>query len=249
MTSPSGLWWSVLALLAVGGGFTSGHQHPAPSAGPVPPLVQRFLDRQEEALKSYRALRRLEAHNNRYKKHGWIEVWTTLDPATGFRYDIVAEGGSSYVRDRVLRKALEREAEAHARAETRTAAIVPANYAFAEPRPDADGTVAVSIEPVRKDPLLVRGRIYLTPEDADLVKIEGLLSKTPSFWTRRVEITRRYRRIDGVRVPVATDSVAEVRLAGRSTFTMTYEYATINGREAGRPQASPAQASARRADR
>jgi hypothetical protein len=249
MASLNGLKWSLLALLALGSGFPGDPSQPVHGAGPMPPVVQRFLDRHDEPLSSYRALRRLEAHNTRYKKHGWIEAWTSLNPRDGFRFEIVAEGGSRYVRDKVLRKALEREAEAHARAETRTAAIAPANYAFAESRPDVDGMIEISIEPVRKDPLLVRGRIYLIPVDADLVRIEGQLSKTPSFWTRRVEVTRRYRRIEGVRVPVATDSVADVVLAGRSTFTMTYEYATINGREAGRPEPSAAAASTPRGDR
>src|SRR5262245_52117663 len=249
MTSPIGLKWSLLALLALGSGFPADSSQPAHGTGPMPPAVQRFLDRQDEPLTSYRALRRLEAHNNRYKKHGWIEAWTTLDPRDGFKFEIVSEGGSGYVRDKVLRKALEREAEAHARAETRTAALAPANYAFAESRPDVDGMIEVAVEPVRKDPLLVRGRIYLTPEDADLVKIEGQLSKTPSFWTRRVEVTRRYQRIEGVRVPIATHSVADVVFAGRSTFTMAYEYATINGRDVGQPKPSTEPTATARRDR
>lgn len=249
MASLSGWTWSLLALLALAIGFPTDPSQPVHGTGQMPPVVQRFLDRQDEPLTSYRALRRLEAHNPRYKKHGWIEAWTSLNPPDGFRFEIVAEGGSSYVRDKVLRKALEREAEAHARAETRSAAIAPANYAFAESRSDVDGMVEVSIEPVRKDPLLVRGRIYLTLEDADLVKIEGRLAKTPSFWTRRVEVTRRYRRIEGVRVPIATDSVADILFAGRSTFTMSYEYASINGREAGRPQPGRAVASTPHGDR
>src|SRR5262245_43218591 len=245
MASLRGFRWPLLAVAAL----SIGQPGSSPSAGAVPPVVQRFLDRQDEPLTSYRALRRLEAHNNRYKKHGWIEAWTSLDPRDGFKFEIVAEGGSGYVRDKCLRKAPEREAEAYARAETRTAAIAPANYAFAGSRTGEDGMVEVAIEPVRKDPLLVRGRIYLTSTDADLVRIEGQLSKTPSFWTRRVEVTRRYRRIDGVRVPVATDSVADVVLAGRCTFTMTYEYATINGRQVARPQPGTASASMPGGDR
>src|SRR5262245_12465287 len=126
MALPSGLKWSLLALLAFRGGFPDDPSQPLHGTGPMPPAVQRFLDRQDEPLSSYRALRRLEAHNTRYKKHGWIEAWTSLDPRDGFKFEIVAEGGSGYVRDKVLRKALEREAQAHARAEIRTAAIGPA---------------------------------------------------------------------------------------------------------------------------
>jgi hypothetical protein len=65
--------------------------------------------------------------------------------------------------------------------------------------------------------------------EADLVRVEGVLSKRPSFWTRRVEVVRRYGRIGGVRVPVAMESTASVLIFGRSTFTMTYDYLTVNG--------------------
>jgi hypothetical protein len=208
----------------------------SPATGPVPAVVQRFLDRREEPLTSYRALRRLQAQNVRYKKDGWIDAWTTLDAEKGFRYEIAAEGGSSYIRDKVLRKTLEREAEAHARVETKSAALAPLNYTFADEGTGSDGLVGIGIEPLRKEAMLLRGRMFLTSDGADLVRVEGQLVKNPSFWTRRVDIVRRYERIDGVRVPVATESIAQVMIAGRSTFAMVYEYASINGRTVGQPQ-------------
>ena len=64
-------------------------------------------------------------------------------------------------------------------------------------------------------------------------------SKNPSFWTRRVEIVRRYGRVAGVRVPIEIDSVAQVLIAGRSTFRMTYEYQSLNGQQVGDPQPRP----------
>jgi hypothetical protein len=45
-----------------------------------------------------------------------------------------------------------------------------------------------------------------------------------------VQFVRRYGRVGGVRVPLIVESVADVFLAGRSTFSMRYEYASLNGR-------------------
>lgn len=142
------------------------------------------------------------------------------------------------MRDKVLRRALEREAEAFTRPELGRAALIPANYTFVEPGSviPQDGLLSVLVEPRRKDSVLVRGRIFLTPDGADLVRIEGQLAKPPSFWTRRVDVVRRYERIDNVRVPVALESEAQILVAGRSSFRMIYEYAAINGREIGQPQ-------------
>ena len=50
----------------------------------------------------------------------------------------------------------------------------------------------------------MEGSILLTAEAADLVRMEGLLVKRPSFWTRKVQIVSDYGRIGGVRVPIAT---------------------------------------------
>ena len=68
------------------------------------------------------------------------------------------------------------------------------------------------------------------------MRVEGRLSKTPSFWTRRVEVVRHYQRIQGVRVPMLIESVASVLIAGRSTFKMMYQYASVNDSHVGDPQ-------------
>jgi len=68
------------------------------------------------------------------------------------------------------------------------------------------------------------------------VRLEGELAKNPSFWTRRVHIVRHYQRFLGIRMPVALETTAAVRIAGRSTFRVTYEYESINGQHLGNPQ-------------
>ena len=47
---------------------------------------------------------------------------------------------------------------------------------------------------------------------------------------------RWYQRINGFRMPTALESVANLRIAGVSTFRMTYEYESINGQHVGNPQ-------------
>jgi hypothetical protein len=199
---------------------------PVDDSASYPPVVQRFLDAADAPLTGYRALRRLEAQNGHLDGPAWMDVWTEAD-GDGFRYEIVGAGGSAYVRDRVFMQALRTEQSMWGGANR--GAITPDNYTFLDKGADEAGLACVALTPRRKDVLLVRGSIFLRPEDGDLVRIEGTLSKTPSFWTRRVDVVRRYERIAGVRVPVYMQSVANVLIAGRSTFTMTYQYETVNG--------------------
>jgi hypothetical protein len=193
----------------------------------VPPALERFFASVESGPVSYRALRRLEARNSHLDHAAWMDVWTEADES-GFRYEIAGVGGSRYVRNRLFMPALETERTMWGAADR--GAISQVNYTFEDRGAEATGLAWIGLTPRRKDVLLVNGSIFLRPEDGDLVRIEGALSKAPSFWTRKVEIVRRYERIGGVRVPVALESVASVRIAGPSTFTMTYDYASINGR-------------------
>jgi hypothetical protein len=201
-----------------------------------PTVLQRFLNRGEEPPVEYRALRRLEAENPKFKQSAWMVAWTEFDRVNGLRYQIVDEGGSGYIRSKVLRAALEGEQKIWANHEPQKASFTNENYLFDEAVTAVEGLAALGVKPRRKDVLLVEGSIFVHPADGELTRIEGRLSKTPSFWTRRVDVVRRYERKAGVRVPISIESVAQVLIAGRSTFRMTYEYQTINGEVVGNPE-------------
>jgi hypothetical protein len=220
----------VLALLCGIGGIRA-------ATVDVDPLVDRFLTGEDTPLDSYRASRRMTARNARFKKEAWAEVVTALTPATGFTYAVLASGGSSMVVDRVLLPALENEARLWRSGEPARNALTRENYEFAP----AVGGVAgeeelrVPIRARRKHILLVNGTLFLSPADGDLLRVEGRLSKSPSFWVSRVDVTRRYARIGGVRVPVELESVAQLRLAGRSEMRIAYRYESINGLQVTHP--------------
>ena len=196
-----------------------------------PEVVERFLAGDKTAP-SYRALRRLEAGND--KRQAWMDVWTEVD-ASGFRYEVVSQGGSGYIRSKVFKAALEAERKISATGTAHLVAITPANYLFEDRGADPAGLARVGLMPRRKDLMLVQGSIFLRPSDGDLVRIQGSLAKPPSVWIRHVDIDRRYERIGGVRMPVSLQSVARVLVLGKSTFTVTYQYETVNGQHVGSP--------------
>ena len=198
--------------------------------------IERVVSRSDPPPFQYRALRRLEAQSDKLGGSAWLEAWTSVDPAGGFSYEIVGEGGSGYVRGKVLKPWLANEKKMWAAGDPERAAFTHENYTFDDRGITPDGLVRLAVKSRRKDLLLVDGSIFVHPDDGDLVRVEGRLSKAPSFWTRRVEVVRHYSRIHGVRVPVAIESVASVLIAGRSTFKMTYRYETINGQTVGSPQ-------------
>ena len=210
----------------------------AGAAGPAngsPVILQRFFALDDPTPSQFRALRHLEARNEKFEKSAWMDVWTEAD-ASGFRYHIVCEDGSDYIRSKVFRASLDAEREMWAAGAPDEGALTPANYVFEDRGAQPDGLTSLLVKPRRKNVLLVDGSIYLNPDDGELVRMEGQLSKTPSFWTKQVEIVRWYQRINGFRMPTALESTANVRIAGVSTFRMTYEYESINHQRVGSPQ-------------
>jgi hypothetical protein len=215
--------WLIGATLVLGTAAT-----PRADLSPSDLTARRFLADNEQPLTQYRAYRRMHARNDHFKQEAWLEAWTELDER-GFRYTIVSETGSDYIRSKVLKAVLKREQELVADGDRRRSELTPENYEF-EDVGQGDGERYVTLKPKRKDVALVDGRMVLSEDGGELLRVEGRLSKNPSFWTSLVNVIRHYARLDGVRVPIATESTAKVKFAGVSHFDVHYEYETINHR-------------------
>jgi hypothetical protein len=217
--------WVAVFTIAVAASTGSSPQADAPVEAGRPsdlPVVT------EPALHQYRALRRMHALSERFDHEGWMDAWTELD-AGRFHYQIVAERGSDTVRNKVLRALLKREQEMIAKGDFGRGDLTPENYDFAA-ETSGPGVHYVPIKPRRKDVMLINGRMVLSHE-GELLRVEGVLAKNPSFWTSQVHVTRHYARVDGVRVPIATESIAKVKFAGLSRLNVRYEYESVNGRQ------------------
>ena len=215
--------WVIGATLLLGVGAAA----VAATGSPGPPEIISPSVR-EQPLTQYRAYRRMHARNEHFGQEAWLEAWTEFDDR-GFRYTVVSETGSDYMRNRVLKAVLKREQELVADGDCRRSELTPDNYEFQDVQ-QGDGERYVTLKPKRKDVLLVDGRMVLSHDGSELLRVEGRLAKNPSFWTSLVNIIRHYARLDGVRVPVATESIAKVKFAGIAYLDVHYEYETINGR-------------------
>jgi hypothetical protein len=170
----------------------------------------------------------MHAWSERFNQEAWLEARTTLRDGR-FAYEIVSERGSDTIRKRVLHAVLEHEQDLVNGGDLPRGALTPNNYDFAAAERGADGATIVPITARRKDVLLVNGRMFLDPATGDLLRVEGRLSKNPSFWTTLVQVVRRYTRMRGARVPIATDSTAKIRFVGTARLEIRYDYVSVNG--------------------
>lgn len=220
-------------ILAAGFAFLCGLDQ-LTAAGSTTPGFERVVARfNTTAAPSYRAHRRLEAGNPESKHHAWLEAWTEFRPGQGLIVEIVSEGGSEYVRNRILRGVLAKEQELIRHGQPLRASVDSKNYALEDGGTTTTGLQRVVLTAARKSEGVVNGSLFLEPEAGDVTRIEGRLVKSPSFWLRDVDVTWEFARVGGHVMPTAVSSSGRVRMYGRSMFRMVYEYVSIDGRPTG----------------
>jgi hypothetical protein len=230
------LWTSLLlavgCLVAVPAERLSGAA--ADSARADAGAVERFINDIEKEPIPYQAIRRLEASISKLNESAWMEAFTEYTREGGFHYRVLSQGGSERIRNRALKGVLEGEKENTA--QWRMGALTRENYEFNFDGRTPEGLIKVQLNPRRRDSRLLDGAAWLSPQSGELVRLEGRLSKSPSFWVRWVSVTRRYVPIRGTMMPAVMESTADVKIAGVSTFSMTYAYAAVDGQKIASPQ-------------
>jgi hypothetical protein len=163
---------------------------------------------------------------------GRLDVRTEFDRAARtLRYAVLGERGSAIIRSRGLHEVLRAEAEAVEQGRMALSALTLQNFDITPSgvdEVDEIGLHRLLIHPRRADSLLVQGVMFVTGE-GDLVRVEGQLSKRPSFWTTHVEVAREYERIAGITMLVRIESKVKTRLFGSGGFLMTYTHHRVNG--------------------
>ena len=179
---------------------------------------------------AYRAFRRMEGGLIDSERRGWIEAWTEYTPGRGFTYEVVREGGSEYVRNKILRGMLVSEQKLIASGKRLHASLESMNYLFEDGGMVDGGLQRVLLKPAKKSDGILNGSVLLDPESGLITRIQGRLVKSPSFWLRDVDVTYKYAHVGDRVVPVEMTSTGRVRMFGRSNFRMVYDYESIDGR-------------------
>jgi len=123
--------------------------------------------------------------------------------------------------EKVVRKILEHEAQAE-KVHPSPTAVTRDNYDFAlAGREDFEGVSCYLLElkPKRQEPSLVEGRAWVDPETFAVRKIEGKMSKSPSWWVKEVNLVINFGEIGGIWTQTASHAVADVRVIGKYTVT------------------------------
>lgn len=199
----------------------------------APEIVERMLRADNErlaALSGYTGMRRYRFENKRFNKRAEMTVRVTCDRTGAKKFEVIAESGSGFVRNRIIRKMIDAEREASQKGEKEQTRIIPANYDFRLLGTDISDdrrSYVLEISPRTKNKFLIRGRIWVDTEDFAIARIEGQPAQNPSFWVRSVKVVHRYERVGRFWLPAMNKSRAQARIFGATDIAIEYfDYVT-----------------------
>jgi hypothetical protein len=207
-------------------------------------VIQRMLESDKarrSALQQYTSNRRYVADNKRFSKHAEVAVREKYVYPGKKQFETISENGSDYIRRKVINKLIEAEQDA-AQSENRDQTrLTPGNYKFellgAEEQ-EGHPCFLIAVTPNQSKKYLMRGRIWVHQEDFAIVRMEGSPAKNPSFWTRKVEFTRRYQKHGPFWLAASIESESELLVAGKSSLKIEYSDYVINQAEGDQKMAS-----------
>jgi hypothetical protein len=193
----------------------------------VDKLIQRNLER-AKALAAYQGTRiyRLEYSGFPGTRSAEMTVVVKYHSPETKEFSIQSETGSRLLIEKVFHKLLQSEKEALTKENQAHVALNKENYRFALVGYDSmpiGMCYILSVEPLTKNKLLYRGRIWVDAEDFAVVRIEAAPAKNPSFWTKETRIEQAYAKVGDFWLPMSNRSSSAIRLGGHADFTIDYQ--------------------------
>jgi hypothetical protein len=174
--------------------------------------------RQLTTLAAYSDKTTIEAEIPTMGEKGQCSLRRTFSAPQSLIYTAVEFVGDTFVKTNVIYRVLESDVENVEKKTGQRVAILESNYRFSyKGIEDLNGRplYAFALKPHRKDPGLFKGKILIDPQTGHIVRAVGRLSKSPSWWIKRVDFVQDYVDVGDFTMSGRLQSVTRARIAGR----------------------------------
>lgn len=192
-------------------------------AAPLDVVVSRMEEAQLRNRQNYRTYTMTRDYrlfgDDSGKANSEVIAEVTFVPPDRKTFSIQSVQGSER-GENIVRKVLQSESEMATK--DAPGALSTANYNFAllsDGEMNGRSCYVLQLIPKRQEKTLLKGRAWVDKQTYLVHRVEGDMSKTPSWWLKKVHMTMLYAEVAGMWLPTGTDAVAEVRIFGRHTFT------------------------------
>jgi hypothetical protein len=196
-----------------------------PDPGDIIPLIDRAQLARDEQLLSYTVTEHYTLKNARFGTSADMVANVTYTKGAGKVYEVVSRSGSAMMQSKVFDRVLAEEAEMSHGATRRAALITSANYLM-KPRGEQEWNgrraLLLDITPRRKDRNLLRGRLWVDAVNYNVIRIEGTLVVSPSFFVGSTTLYREYADIGNFAFAQNSVATSGSLLLGKTEMTIEY---------------------------
>lgn len=199
----------------------------APVALPrlAPELALQAYERraavQSMELASYSSTMLIRAQLPETAQSGEFELHRHYAAPRTLEFKSVHFTGDGFVKSNVITRLLKSEVDHVQKDDTSLTAVSAANYRFSyKGASEVEGRLAhvYQVKPRKKRVGLFKGRIYLDVYSGSVVRTEGSMVKSPSFFIKKIDFAQDYADFGSFTFPVHIHSEASTRLIGRAVI-------------------------------
>jgi hypothetical protein len=186
---------------------------------------QQRVAQQTKDLAGYSAVTVVHAELPETSQQGEYELQRKFEAPHTLQFTPVHFSGDGFVKSNVINRVLQSEVDHVQKDDPELTAISPANYKFAYKGATHIGERLVhdyQVKPRKKRMGLFKGHIYLDAHTGRLVRAEGTVVRSPSFFVKHIEFVQDYTDVDAFTLPSHMHSEAKARIVGRTIVDITH---------------------------
>lgn len=168
----------------------------------------------------------IEAELEKTSQRAELLLKRTFSAPRSLAYTAVTFQGDTFIKNNIIARLLQSDIDRVQKQGGSTVAIVESNYRFLfRDIEDLEGrrVYAFVLRPRRKESGLFKGKIFIDPQTGHIVRATGKLSKSPSWWIKRVNFTQDYIDIGEFTMPRETRLCSQVRIIGRIAIVIRHK--------------------------
>jgi hypothetical protein len=183
------------------------------------------MRRQVLELGEYNDVTTIEAELPQAAKKGRFRLKRMFSAPKSLAFKAVDFVGDGFVKTNVIARLLQSEVDHVQKGQDNSTAISSANYKFSyKGLADVAGTPVhlFQVKPRRKSPGLFKGKVYLDVYSGAMVRAEGKMVKSPSFFVKNIEFTQDYAQVGEFNLVSHVHSTADTRLIGKAIVDISH---------------------------
>jgi hypothetical protein len=202
---------------------------------------------QAQQLAGYSAIMLVRAELPQTSQQGEFELQRHFSAPHTLEFTPLHFTGDGFVKSNVITRLLQSEVDHVKQDDSASTAITDTNYKFSYRGSGMQNGRLVhvfQVKPRKKRVGLFKGKIFLDAYTGSLVRVEGSVVKSPSFFVRKIEFAQDYADVGNFTFPIHIHSDAVARVIGRTIvdiYHRDYQPVTAGVQAAQALTAPPAQ--------